>query len=558
MKNNTFTPKLFSILKEGYSKKQFSKDVIAGIVVGIVALPLAIAFGIASGVTPEKGLVTAIIAGFIIAAFGGSRVQIGGPTGAFIVIVYGIVQEYGVAGLTIATFMAGFILVLMGLARLGAVIQFIPHPLIVGFTSGIAVLIFSSQIKDFFGLETGVVPSGFLEKWSLYFQNFHSINYYALGIGLFTVVTTFYFYKITPRVPGALAAILLTTFAVQFFGLPVETIETRFGSIPSSIPMPQIPDIDFSTIKALIKPAFTIAMLGAIESLLSAVVADGMIGGRHRSNMELVAQGGANIFSAIFGGIPATGAIARTATNVKNGGRTPIAGIVHALVLLLIMLFVGTWAKLIPFACLAGILVVVAYNMSEWRSFVSILKGDKSDILVVMITFLLTVLVDLTVAIEVGMVLAAFLFMRRMAKISNVSVITDDLLDRKEALDDPDATERLPVPKGVEVYEVNGPLFFAAAHNFKETLTRTNRRPKYLIIRMRHVPIVDATGVHNLREVLKEFKAQGTRIVLSGVQPEVFNSLEKAGIVEWLGYSNVCSDIHKALKRVNELLAENS
>jgi len=554
MKNNTFTPKLFSILKKGYSKKQFSKDVVAGIVVGIVALPLAIAFGIASGVTPEKGLVTAIIAGFIIAAFGGSRVQIGGPTGAFIVIVYGIVQEYGVTGLTIATFLAGFILILMGLVRLGAVIQFIPHPLIVGFTSGIAVLIFSSQIKDFFGLEMGAVPSEFIEKWSLYFDHFNSINYYALGIGVFTVITTFYFYKITPKVPGALAAILLTTFVVQFFGLPVETIETRFGSIPSSLPMPQIPVVDFETIKQLIKPAFTIAILGAIESLLSAVVSDGMIGGRHRSNMELVAQGGANIFSAIFGGIPATGAIARTATNVKNGGRTPIAGIVHALVLLLIMLFVGSWAKLIPFSCLAGILVVVAYNMSEWRSFVSILKGDKSDILVVTLTFLLTVLVDLTVAIEVGMVLAAFLFMRRMAKISNVSVITDDLKDAREDGNDPDATERLPVPKGVEVYEVNGPLFFAAAHNFKETLTRTNRRPKYLIIRMRHVPLIDATGIHNLEEVLKEFKAQGTQIVLSGVQPDVFNSLEKAGIVEWLGSQNVCSDIHKALKRVNELL----
>ncbi len=558
MEKDVFKPKLFSILKEGYSRKQFSKDVIAGIIVGIVALPLAIAFGIASGVTPEKGLVTAIIAGFIISAFGGSRVQIGGPTGAFIVIVYGIVQQYGIGGLTIATLIAGFILVLMGLARLGSVIQFIPHPLIVGFTSGIAVLIFSSQIKDFLGLEISLVPAEFIEKWTAYFTHINSIDFFAAGIGIFTVITTFYFYKITTKIPGALAAILLTTLAVQLFHIPVETIETRFGSIPSSLPVPHLPDIDFETIKALIKPAFTIALLGAIESLLSAVVADGMIGGRHRSNMELIAQGAANIFSSVFGGIPATGAIARTATNVKNGGRTPVAGIIHALVLLLIMLFVGTWAKLIPLSCLAGILVVVAYNMSEWRSFVSVLKGDWSDIVVITLTFLLTIMVDLTVAIEVGMVLAAFLFMRRMAKISNVSLMTDDFGEKTEDQNDPEATEKLLIPKGVEVYEVNGPLFFAAAHNFKETLTRTNRSPKYLIIRMRFVPIIDGTGIHNLKEVLKEFKAQGTKTVLSGIQPDVMGSLEKAGLVDWLGRENVCKDIQAALNRVGELLEQES
>lgn len=556
MKNRIFTPKLFSILKDGYPKNQLGKDIVAGAVVGIVALPLSIAFGIASGVTPEKGLVTAIIAGFVISAFGGSRVQIGGPTGAFIVIVYSIVQQYGVSGLTIATFLAGFMLLLMGIARLGVVIQFIPHSLVVGFTSGIAVVIFSSQIKDFFGLEMGAVSAGFMDKWSDYFQYFHTFNGYAAGIGLFTMLVTFYFHKISRKIPGALVAILLTTFITHFFHLPVETIETRFGSIPSALPLPQFPAIDFATFKALIQPAFTIALLGAIESLLSAVVADGMIGGHHRSNMELVAQGGANILSGIFGGIPATGAIARTATNVKNGGRTPVAGMVHALVLLLIMLFVGSWAKLIPLACLAGILVVVAYNMSEWRSFLSILKGESSDVLVLLLTFLLTVWIDLTIAIEVGMVLAAFLFMRRMAKTSNVLMVTDDLKEQLEMEDDPAATERLPVPGEVEVYEVNGPLFFAAAHNFKETLTRTNRRPKYLIIRMRHVPIIDATGIHHLHEVLKEFSTRGTKVILSGVQPDVFNSLEKAGIVEWLGRENVCADIHEALRRANALLAD--
>ena len=551
----SFVPKFFSLLREGISRQQIQKDVLSGIIVGIVALPLAIAFAIASGVSPEKGLITAIFAGFVISAFGGSRVQIGGPTGAFIIIVYGIVQEHGVEGLTIATFIAGFMILLMGLAGLGAVITFIPHSLTVGFTSGIALIIFSSQIKDFFGLPIASVPSGFIEKWQAYFQYFQGINFYALAIAIGTILITIYYPKITTKIPGSLVAIVLATLAVQWGHLPVETIESRFGTIPSTIPMPQIPSLDFTTIKKLIEPAFTIALLGAIESLLSAVVADGMIGGSHRSNQELVAQGSANIFSAIFGGIPATGAIARTATNVKNGGRTPIAGIIHALTLLFIMLFVGKWAKLIPLSCLAGILVVVAYNMSEWRSFRSILRGPTNDAIILIVTFLLTVIFDLTIAIQIGMVLAAFLFMRRMAQISNVKIITNQLEGKEE--DDPDATEKLPIPAGVEVFEVNGPLFFGAAHNFKESLNVIGKKePRVMIIRMRYVPIIDATGLHHLKEILKRVQLRKTKVILSGVQPSVYEALEKARIVFMVGKKNVCSNIREALQRANETLKE--
>lgn len=547
-----FKPKLFSTL-QNYSKKQFSADVISGIVVGIVALPLAIAFAIASGVSPEKGLFTAIIAGFIISAFGGSRVQIGGPTGAFIVIVYGIVQKYGVDGLTIATFLAGIMLIIMGLVRLGSVIKFIPHPLIVGFTSGIALIIFSSQIKDFFGLQMGAVPADFIGKWSAYFSNFGSINYYAIGIGVGTILLALYFSKITRWIPGSLVAIVLATAAVQLFHLPVDTIGSRFGAIPSSLPSPVIPHIDFATIKELIAPAFTIALLGGIESLLSAVVADGMIGGRHRSNIELVAQGGANIFSSIFGGIPATGAIARTATNVKNGGRTPIAGITHAITLLVIMLFVGKWASLIPLSCLAGILVVVAYNMSEYKSFISLLRGPKGDVAVLLATFFLTVLVDLTVAIEIGMVLAAFLFMRRMTQMSNVDITTKDLSD-SEINDDPNATDKYTIPAGVEVFEITGPFFFGAAYKFKESMEFVETAPKVLIIRMRAVPIIDATGIHTLEEVIKQSRKKETTFVLSGVQPAVMVELEKSGLIEEIGRKNVHTNFDEALKHAHELV----
>ncbi|HSY75785.1 MAG TPA: sulfate permease [Bacteroidia bacterium] len=549
-----FIPKLFVTLKN-YNRKQFASDLVAGIVVGIVALPLAIAFAIASGVSPEKGLYTAIVAGFIISALGGSRVQIGGPTGAFIVIVYGIVQKYGIDGLTIATIMAGVMLLGMGFVRLGSVIKFIPYPLIVGFTSGIALIIFSSEIKDFMGIQMGAVPADFLAKWAEYFKHLDFINYYSIGISAATIFITIGFSKITRHIPGSLIAILLATAAVYFFKMPVETIGSRFGAIPSSLPSPHIPNFDFATIKHLVQPAFTIALLGAIESLLSAVVADGMIGGNHKSNMELVAQGVANIVSPIFGGIPATGAIARTATNVKNGGRTPIAGIIHALTLLLIMVLIGKWATLIPLSCLAGILVVVAYNMSEWRSFVSILKSSRSDAAVLLSTFLLTVLIDLTVAIEVGMVLAAFLFMRRMTQISNVGIMTKELNDTGEG-DDPKAINKYKIPKGVEVFEINGPFFFGAAYKFKDSMRFVETSPKVLIIRMRFVPVIDATGLHTLELVFKEAEKRGTHFVISGIQPEVYEEFEKSGLLEKLGKENVLTNIDDALKRAEEILKE--
>lgn len=553
---SAFTPKFFTVLKEGYSAKQFTSDLTAGTIVGIVALPLAIAFGIASGVTPQQGLYTAIIAGFIIAAFGGSRVQIGGPTGAFIVIVYGIVQQYGVGGLTIATLFAGFLIIAMGIARLGSVIKFIPYPLIVGFTSGIAVVIFSSQIKDFFGLEMGAVPSDFIEKWREYAAHFNTLNPYALALALGTAAIVFAGQRFATKIPASLVAVLLATALVQLLHLPVETIESRFGDIPSGLPVPVFPSVDWATIQQLAKPAFTIAMLGAIESLLSAVVADGMIGGKHRSNMELVAQGAANVFSAIFGGIPATGAIARTATNIKNGGRTPVAGMVHAVVLLLIVLFVGKWAKLIPLSCLAGILLVVSYNMSEWHSFVSVLRGPRSDTLVLLSTFALTVFVDLTVAIETGMVLAAFLFMRRMALISNVSAVNQAVAMDENGENLADGTDALDIPKGVEVYEVNGPLFFGASYKFSETIQTLSRNPKILVIRMRHVPVVDATGLQNLREIIRQMRAMKTKVILSGVQKNVYEELRKAGIVAMLGKANVLPHIREAMKRAEEALKE--
>jgi SulP family sulfate permease len=548
-----FIPKLFTTLKN-YSGKQFGSDLTAGIVVGIVALPLAIAFAIASGVSPEKGLFTAIIAGFIISALGGSRVQIGGPTGAFIVIVYGIVQKYGVDGLTVATIIAGFMLMIMGFLRLGSIIKFIPYPLIVGFTSGIALIIFSSQVKDFLGLKMGNVPADFIEKWTSYFEHFNFISIYAILISLVTVILTIYFSKISRRIPGSLVAILISTAAVYFLHLPVETIGSRFGSIPSSLPAPHLPMIDWKTIQYLIRPAFTIAMLGAIESLLSAVVADGMIGGNHKSNMELVAQGVANVVAPIFGGIPATGAIARTATNVKNGGRTPIAGIVHAVTLFVILLFLGRWVTLIPIACLAGILVVVSYNMSEWRSFVSIIKSSRSDTVVLLATFFLTVFVDLTSAIEIGMVLAAFLFMRRMIQISNVDVVTSELKEEGDA-DDPKAINKYDVPKEVEVFEVKGPFFFGAAYKFKESLHLIEKNPRVLIIRMRHVPVIDSTGLHILEEVYHQAKNGGTVLILSGIQNEVLAEFDKTGLIDKIGKENILTVIDDALARARDIIA---
>jgi SulP family sulfate permease len=545
-----FKPKIVETF-QNYSRQQFIKDFVAGIIVGIVALPLAIAFAIASGVSPEKGLFTAIIAGFIISAFGGSRVQIGGPTGAFIVIVYGIVQQYGVNGLVIATFIAGIMLMLMGFARFGSVIKFIPYPLIVGFTSGIAVIIFSSEIKDFLGLNMGAVPADFIEKWHLYGQHFSTINWYSFLIGSATIAIILLTPKFTRLVPGSLIAILLATILVHIFDFPVETIGSRFGNIPSSFPTPVMPDLDWYTIKQLIKPAFTIAMLGGIESLLSAVVADGMIGGNHKSNMELVAQGAANIASALFGGIPATGAIARTATNVKSGGRTPVAGVIHALTLLLIMLAVGKWATLIPMSCLAGVLVIVAYNMSEYLTFVDIVKASRSDAAVLLTTFLLTIFVDLTMAIEIGMVLAVFLFMRRMIKISNVSSLLDDS-NVSETDDQP--INKYQIPANVDVFELSGPLFFGAAYKFKDAIKVIEQKPKVLIIRMRKVPVIDATGIHTLKDILQMCRQDKIKLVLTGVQPHVLQVLRKSRLLFKIGKRYVTEDMETAIARAQEMI----
>lgn len=550
-----FKPKFFTIFHT-FHREQLTNDLIAGIVVGILALPLSIAFAIASGVSPEKGLFTAIIAGFLISFLGGSRVQIGGPTGAFIVIVYGIVQQYGVDGLTVATVMAGLMLIAMGFARLGQVIKFIPYPLIVGFTTGIALIIFSSQIKDFFGLEMGTVPSDFLEKWGAYTTHFHSLNVYALILGLGTIFISLLFGKFTNKIPGSLVAILVSTFVAQYLQWPVETIGSRFGEIPSGFPVPSLPTVDWQMIKDLFQPAFTIALLGGIESLLSAVVADGMIGKTHRSNMELVAQGVANVVTPFFGGIPATGAIARTATNVKNGGRTPVAGLVHALTLLLIVLFFGHLAVLIPLSCLAGILVLIAYNMSEWRSFRRIVQGGGSDTVVLVVTFLLTVLLDLTIAIEVGMVLAAFLFMTRMAQLSHVDLVQDLQLreTESESVIHPMDLSNFTIPKGIEVFEISGPMFFGAAYKFQEEIKHLETSPFILILRMRYVPMIDATGLRAIEDVHREVSPRGTKLVLSGVQPPVLEELRKSRLLFKIGKGNVLPDFGQALNRAIRIL----
>jgi len=545
-------PKLFTTLKN-YNKTQFIADATAGVIVGIVALPLAIAFAIASGVTPEKGIITAIIAGFIIWVFGGSRVQIGGPTGAFIIIVYGIVQNYGTTGLTIATIMAGIILVIMGFARFGSLIKFIPYPVVVGFTSGIALLIFSTQIKDFFGLQLAKVPAEFHEKWIAYFGAFSTINYSVFGIAALSLLIMIFWPKVTHKIPGSLVAIIVSTLLVIIFKLPVDTIGSKFGEIPSNLPTPHLVEINLTLIRNLIAPATVIAILAAIESLLSAVVADGMIGGKHRSNMELVAQGLANIVTPLFGGIPATGAIARTATNIKNGGRTPVAGIIHAITLLLIMLFFGNYAKLIPMATLAAILVIVAYNMSEWKAFKTLLKSPKSDVIVLLTTFSLTVLFDLTIAIEIGMILAVLLFMKRMSEVSNVSVITRELED-EEDLPDPNAVDKKLIPVGVEVFEINGPFFFGAASKFKEEMRMIEAPPKVRIIRMRNVPAVDATGMQTIKDFYNDALKQGTKIILSGVHTQPLFAMAQAGIFDLVGEENIFGNIDDALDRAREIL----
>ena len=556
MKESQFTPKFFTLLRKGITKQQLQKDLMAGLIVGIVALPLAIAFAIASGVSPDKGLITAIIAGLAISIFGGSRVQIGGPTGAFIVIVYAVVQEFGVDGLIIATFMAGVILVGMGLARLGNLLKFIPHPLIVGFTSGIAVIIFSSQIKDFFGLSIETVPADFIEKWKLYALNFQSINWAAVGIATVTIILSLSFHKVSKKIPGSIVAILLSTLVVYFFNIPVSTIETSFGEIPNKLSMPSFPNINFATVQKLIQPAFAIALLGGIESLLSAVVSDGMIGGRHRSNAELVGQGIANIFSSMFGGIPATGAIARTATNVKNGGRTPIAGITHALVLLVIMLALAPLAKLIPMSCLAGILIVVAYHMSEWRQFKSLLRGNKADVMILLVTFFLTVVFDLIIAIEIGIVLSSFVLMKRMSDTTTVELAKNLFTTQYDNSEEIIEEEILVLPKGVTMYEIHGALFFGAAQTFQDTMSQLRENPKVMILRMRHVLFIDATGLYRLKEVIKKFDEENTAVILSGVNERVLADLEKGEIYSVLPSKNLTDSIEKASERASQIIAE--
>lgn len=547
-------PKLLTTLKT-YNLSQFVGDLSAGVIVGIVAIPLAIAFAIASGVSPEKGLFTAIVAGFLISALGGSRVQIGGPTGAFVVIVYGIVQKYGLDGLTVATIMAGIMLIMMGFARFGSMIKFIPYPVIAGFTSGIAVIIFSSQIKDLLGLTMGEVPAEFIEKWAAYFANLDSVNYYAAGISLVSLLIIIFWQRFSKKIPGSLVALIVATVAAVVFELPVETIGSRFGQIPSTLPMPHIPQVDFKTFRSLIQPAFTIAILAGIEALLSAVVADGMIGGKHRSNMELIANGVANVVAPLFGGIPATGAIARTATNIKNGGKTPVAGIVHALTLLFIMLFFGKWASYIPLSCLAAVLVVVAYNMSEWRSFVSLLRSPRSDVIVLLLTFTLTVILDLTVAIEMGMIMAAFLFMRRMAQVTQVTQINmiSGMEDAAEEVSE-DPGSKINVPNGVEVYEINGPLFFGAAYKFEEALNQVSKRPRLMIIRMRYVPAIDSTGLRILTQIVRKSKKQKVGVILSGVQDQPMHAMEQDGLLDLIGRENVCTHFEAAVQRAVNLL----
>lgn len=562
MNRQDFTPKLFSMVKNGISRQQIVKDITAGIIVGIIALPLAIAFAIASGVSPEKGLLTAIIAGFIISACGGSRVQIGGPTGAFVVIVVAIINTYGFEGLVTATFMAGILLIIMGVLRMGQLLRYIPYTLIVGFTTGIALFIFSSQVKDFLGLTFVEQPETFVERWMLYGKHIDTINLWAVGIGIFTIAVTIVMQRIRSKIPGSLIAIVITTLFVRFGQIPVETIVTRFGSISASIPAPHLAPLSLESIIRLFPPALTIALLGALESLLSAVVADGMIGGRHRSNMELIAQGFANMASALFGGIPATGAIARTATNVKNGARTPISGIVHALVLLLIMLVAGPLVGLIPLSCLAGILIVAAWNMSEMHAFLGVFRTNIYEILVLLTTFLLTVFKDLTVAVLVGFSLSTLLFIKRISDSMEIvplmgyrgdreHPVDDDTRRQSETiLDDELAATGVPIPDYVTLFEVNGPLFFGTAQEFTNTLTPTHDRHTSVILRMRYVPIIDATGLKRLEELVVLLRHRGISLIISGASSDLSRSILKKGFLQ---AEDICPHLRDALARAEVL-----
>ena len=564
--NNVFKPKFFGLFKKGrYDKKTFMSDLIAGVIVGIIALPLAIAFGIASGVTPQQGLITAIVAGFLISFFGGSNFLIGGPTGAFIVIVAGIVSQYGMQGLIIATIMAGVFLVVMGLCKMGAIFKFIPYPIVVGFTSGIALTIFSTQMKDFFGYPLDLqVPAGFIPEWICYFQNISSINWIEFAMSLSCLLIIIFWGKVTKKIPGSLIALVVGTLASvllnKFAGVEFATIGSKFPELANGLPMPKpvAPEFTYETIKGLVSPAFTIAILCAIESLLAAMVADGATGKHHNSNTELIGQGIANIVTPLFGGIPATGALARTMASINNGGKTPVTGIIHAVVLLLIYLFLMPYAVYIPLSCLAAILVMVAYNMSEWRTFKYLLRGDRSDVAVLLITFFLTVIVDLTVAIEVGVVLAIVLFVRRVMQTSSIEVLESDRVaaTENEEMASLDDTEFLNIPSGVEVYEINGPFFFGLASRFEELENMKKADTKVRIIRMRKVPFIDSTGINNLRNLCDRTRKRGVTVILSGVTEKVQSSLVKFGVDKEIGAGNIFPHIIPALARATELVSK--
>ena len=558
-----FVPKSIVCIREGISREQLLRDLLAGVVVGIVALPLALAFAIASGVPPERGLYTAIIAGFLISALGGSRVQIGGPTGAFVVIVFGIVAKLGYEGLVICTIFAGFILILFGLARMGALIKFIPYPVITGFTSGIAVIIFSGQMKDLLGLTMKSVPAELMGKWVAFWEQRGTANVDAMLVAAFSLIILLIWPRISRMVPAPFVAMVLATALVQIFHLPVETIGSRFGTMPSHFPAPHWPAIPWDHLRDYISPALTVALLAAIESLLSAVVADGMIGTRHKSNMELIAQGIANVASPLFGGIPATGAIARTATNIKTGGRTPIAGMTHAVTLLLVLIFLGKWASMVPLSALAAILIVVSYHMSEWRSFAGLLRAPRSDLIVLLLTFGLTIFVDLTVAVQVGIVVASLLFMKRMSDITQVEGVTSELRDRGE---DPSEITQVrrrkkyvgayEIPDGVEVYAVNGPFFFGAAAKLEEVISEIAKSPKVFILRMKHVPAIDATGIYALERLAKKCRHDGTTLILAEIREQPLRAIVRARKLELFGgRRNLAKSLDIALDRAREVLS---
>lgn len=549
--NSRLIPQLYTCIKEGYSFKDLTKDAMAGTIVGIVALPLAIAFAIASGVKPEQGLFTAIIAGLVISALSGSKFQIGGPTGAFIVVVYEVVAKFGYEGLATATFMAGILLMLMGAVKLGGVIRFIPFPMTVGFTAGIALIIGTTQIKDLFGLNAHPASADFVHRITAYIESANTFNIHSVGIAALSLAIILIMPKMTKKIPGSIIAIIVTTIIVAALNLPVPTIETQFGEVPSSLPVPSMPNL--ALIPQVFPSALAIALLAAIESLLSAVVADGMTSTRHRSNMELIGQGAANLLSPIFGGIPATGAIARTATNIKNGAVSPFSGIIHALVLFLILLFFGRWAKLIPMPTLAAVLVIVAYHMSEWKHFLKLLKSPPADVLVMVVTFLLTVFVDLTVAIETGVVLSSLLFMNRMSSMTQIKSLSNEITENFE---NQDVLTKDRIPEGVEIFEIFGSFFFGAVNQFKDTLSIVKKKPKIIILRMRTVPFIDATALAALEELLEKSQKEGIRVILSGVSPELLNTMDKAEFTDKIGRNNICPHIDCALKRAEKLLSE--